>query len=507
MHPKNLNKGRKKYSSLSSETESEDNVIREEAIYPGLILKDNYILLKKIGFGNNATVWMTYQISSKTYLAIKIQDYQCFKDGCREVNIIKRINSYCETNKLDIYCVKMLDYFIHEEEQDVKFVCSVYNLYAGSLQMLLNNGKYKYGLPIPIVKKITKQLLIAASTLHDELEIIHTDVKPDNILFKGITQGQNEIIDLFNESDFDKKYTELRFKYSKNKNRLSEEIDLLATECVVAINNLEYNACASEELEPDNENDEEGFIDGDDDDYDDCDNDKYNFIDDDNYIYNENRTQSIDDDIDQLNNKQIYNLDETTTYNYKTVLNNRENSTDRTEVIDDKYVLNCVTALTDYGNSYFYNRRTKNEIQDRRYRAPEVILDLNYGYGCDIWSVACVTFELLTGFCLFEPDNEPINRDIHHLYLLEKNLGEIPISMKKVSKRSRFLFDKKRNYHIKNIEPFNHVPLKKRLMDQFLFSKNDAEIINDFLSGALTYIPKKRATARELLAHPWLRDN
>ena len=42
----------------------------------------------------------------------------------------------------------MLDYFVYAEDDETKYVCSVYDLYAGSIQMVLNEGKYKYGLPI-----------------------------------------------------------------------------------------------------------------------------------------------------------------------------------------------------------------------------------------------------------------------------------------------------------------------------------------------------------------------
>ena len=42
-------------------------------------------------------------------------------------------------------------------------------------------------------------------------------------------------------------------------------------------------------------------------------------------------------------------------------------------------------------------------MQTRQYRAPEVILGYNYDETIDIWSLACIIFELLTGDVLFEP--------------------------------------------------------------------------------------------------------
>jgi serine/threonine protein kinase len=475
--------------------------INEEIIFPGLILGKNYVLLKKIGSGNNASVWMTYRISTKSYYAIKIQDYQCYHDGCREVAIIKKINKYCNENQnKNIYCVKMLDYFVYAEDDETKYVCSVYDLFAGSIQMVLNEGKHKYGLPIPVVKRIARQLLTALSTMHGELKIIHTDIKPENILFKGMPEYQLEIINLFTKSNFQDKYDKLCVMCASDQEKFGQELEFLAMDSVKEICSLDTEIDNDEEFIPDDEDIDDEFIEGEEDD------DDYNSEDEDDKsnLYNE-RKQSVDDIIEHLDYSDIHDLEKEAEYDFVTILNNRPNTTDKKEVIDDMYVTNCETALTDFGNSYFFEKRTRNEIQDRRYRAPEVILDLNYGYASDIWSIACVVFELLTGFVLFEPDDFPLNKDIHHLFLMEKTLGPIPLVMKKTSKRNKFLFDKKRGYHIKNIETFDTAPLEERLVKQFLFSEQDAYDITDFLMCGLQYNPSDRMSAKEMLNHFWLK--
>ena len=40
------------------------------------------------------------------------------------------------------------------------------------------------------------------------------------------------------------------------------------------------------------------------------------------------------------------------------------------------------------------------------YRAPEIILGLNYSFGIDLWSFGCVLVELHTGVPLFPGENE-----------------------------------------------------------------------------------------------------
>ncbi|AYV85597.1 MAG: hypothetical protein Satyrvirus25_2 [Satyrvirus sp.] len=477
-----------------------------EIIYPGLILKNDYILLKQIGYGSNATVWIVYMISKKCVLAMKIQNHECFKDGCKEVAILEKINSYTKENpSKNTNCIKMLDYFIYEEKKNMRYVCSVYDLYGGNLNILLQKGKYKYGYPIQVVKKITKQLLNALVILHNDLKIIHTDVRPENILFKGLPDYYLKIFNAFTYSGFNEKYEDLLKKYSNNQPKLMEELEVLAVVSVKRIelvdNNYESSSeedSASASASDEYVSEEESNLDGENGSSDlsvISDDDKYN-----------KRNQSIDDVIEILDYTEMHNLDQEAGYNFDNILNNRENSGDKVEVVSDSYIINCEIVLTDFGNAYFFNKKTKNEIQSRFYRAPEVILDLNYDYLCDIWSVSCVVFELLTGFALFNVAENPLNKDIHQLYLMEKILGPMPLSMKKKSRRTRFLFDRKRNYHIKNVEKFKPFPLKEKLIKQFMFSERDAYEINDFLMCGFSYLPSQRMTAKQLLCHKWLNS-
>lgn len=459
-------------------------------IYPGLVLKGDYILLKVIGYGNNARVWIAYQISSKSFIAMKIQDFQGYRDGCREVAIVKKINAYADLHKFkDTNCIKLLDFFVYEAMEDIRFVCSIYYLYADSLILVLENGKYKYGLPIHVVKSITRQLLNACSILHNDLKIIHTDIRPANILFKGTSEIQSQVMQLFIRSGFQEKYDKLCLN-QKDKKRFKTDLEILAVESVSAICALEKSKRQRHSSPSRAIQEEDDLVEGEDDDN--CLN---------------SREQSVEDLIEYIDQYEMHDLEAGGDYDFDSVLNNRANgtTTDTREMIDENCIYNCQIVLTDFGNSYFSNNRTKNEIQDRLYRAPEIILDLNYGYSCDMWSIGCLVFELLTGFPLFAPEYDPLNADLQHLYLLEKTLGPMPIALKKKSKRCRFLFDKKRNYHIKNVKEFVQVPLKDRLTKQFLFSESDAREIAAFLLCVLRYDPNQRVTAKNLLNHSWLK--
>ena len=57
--------------------------------------------------------------------------------------------------------------------------------------------------------------------------------------------------------------------------------------------------------------------------------------------------------------------------------------------------------VIDFGSSCFEDERLYTYIQSRFYRSPEVLLGLPYGPAIDVWSMACILAELLTGFPLF----------------------------------------------------------------------------------------------------------
>lgn len=58
----------------------------------------------------------------------------------------------------------------------------------------------------------------------------------------------------------------------------------------------------------------------------------------------------------------------------------------------------CEVKLIDFGSSCFSTDHPTTYIQSRSYRAPEVILGLDYDGRIDVWSLGCVIAEQLTGY-------------------------------------------------------------------------------------------------------------
>ena len=77
-----------------------------------------------------------------------------------------------------------------------------------------------------------------------------------------------------------------------------------------------------------------------------------------------------------------------------------------------------VYKVVDLGNACWTTEHFSDDIQTRQYRSPEVIIGSGYDTSADIWSLACMVFELVTGDYLFDPKpSDEYPRDEDHLAL------------------------------------------------------------------------------------------
>ncbi|KAF7258904.1 hypothetical protein EG68_03941 [Paragonimus skrjabini miyazakii] len=66
----------------------------------------------------------------------------------------------------------------------------------------------------------------------------------------------------------------------------------------------------------------------------------------------------------------------------------------------------CSIKVIDFGSSCYLDKRIYTYIQSRFYRAPEIILGMEYGTPIDMWSLGCIVAEMITGLPLFPGENE-----------------------------------------------------------------------------------------------------
>lgn len=114
-----------------------------------------------------------------------------------------------------------------------------------------------------------------------------------------------------------------------------------------------------------------------------------------------------------------------------------------------KQDMNIKVKIADLGNACWQHNHFTDAIQTRHYRCLEVILGAEYGPSADIWSAACMAFELATGDYLFEPhEGQDYSRDDDHLAHIIELLGDIPLNITQTGKYAKTFFNKKGMFHL-----------------------------------------------------------
>lgn len=94
--------------------------------------------------------------------------------------------------------------------------------------------------------------------------------------------------------------------------------------------------------------------------------------------------------------------------------------------------------LADLSNACWINHHFPMIIQTPPYRSPESIIGSRFGPPADIWSLACVAFELMTGEPLFDANR----KDCYHLTQMQNYLGDFPIDYTCSGESAKHFFTK-----------------------------------------------------------------
>ncbi|BEI79913.1 hypothetical protein CcaverHIS002_0104420 [Cutaneotrichosporon cavernicola] len=171
---------------------------------------------------------------------------------------------------------------------------------------------------------------------------------------------------------------------------------------------------------------------------------------------------------------------------------------------DPNSLKRVTVKIADLGNACWVDHHFTNDIQTRQYRCPEIILGTRWGPSVDIWSAACLIFELLTGDYLFDPQpGTKYDRDDDHVAQIMELLGEMPKSLALSGKYSRDMFHTRGD--LRHIQRLRFWPLLSVLKEKYLMEAEEAELLTSFILPMLHYYPDSRAPASELVKHEWLK--
>jgi serine/threonine-protein kinase SRPK3 len=480
---------------------SEESTLEE--IYRGLVLQGKYILIEKIGKGTFATVWASYNIITNSYFAVKIQnvdDYKCAQDELRYYDIINKAQNI---HKPHLNISSLYEHFEHEVNEGIHY-CFVFHLAAGSIYDVIRYFKYGTAInpfELNAIKTIIYQTILAIKACNENYKIIHTDIRPENILVCGLNKRMDMFNKLFKIEDINKAITERRKKYIKKykKKNVGSEWESTTLE-EVAVGYLDkifenpFFDSAKNYYDSDDESGSESDSE----------------IDNDNE--NENKTNVCNNT--QIAHDKYYDLSQDgtdTEYSEEFIHSyDDDDENDNLLPIDQNYLKPDAIKikLTDFGSACTYDRKYNN-IQTRHYRAPEVVLGNTFDASCDIWSVGCVVYEIITGEILFKPNKTSTTcRDTYHLYMMYKLLGPIDSKILDKTKGKKLFFTNDNVLKIdKVIKPSSlSAKMLSDMQNNAKYSNmTEEEIIGaaDFITLTLNYNPSLRPTPDQLLQHKW----
>eukprot|EP00937_MAST-01D_sp_MAST-1D-sp2_P005243 g5243.t1 len=167
------------------------------------------------------------------------------------------------------------------------------------------------------------------------------------------------------------------------------------------------------------------------------------------------------------------------------------------------------SCLIDLGNARRAEecRGSDDVVQSRPYRAPEVLLGLGFGAAADVWSFACVLFELVSGQLLFDVEGAGPggDDDEHHLAQCIELLGAPPRALLRGARAKR-LFDFEGELRCGLHPTPRSAPLARRLVLAGL-AEQQAEDAAAFLLPCLRYDPAQRASAADLCTHAQMKKS
>jgi len=166
--------------------------------------------------------------------------------------------------------------------------------------------------------------------------------------------------------------------------------------------------------------------------------------------------------------------------------------------------------LIDFGSSCSVGSKIYKYIQSRFYRAPEVLLELEYECPIDMWSLGCTLVEMHTGEPLFAGRDET-----DQISKIAEVCGLPPEHMIRASPKIKkfFLFQQGSNtYKLRtntgqrDLMNILNVPRKARV-DTPGHTHADYNSFLDLIKQMLCYDPHLRITPIDALQHPFIVNN
>jgi serine/threonine protein kinase len=330
------------------------------AAYPIQLGNRSILPIDVIGGGSCGVLWLSYVWPEKKFCAVKIMnDLTEYEDEICHLSAVRE---------------KFVPYITHGKISNpqplgiIVLECLGYTLSQLSEFQVLSK---------PIIKKLFNILQEFLTIIHTKYNLIHADIKPENIMVRGSPSIDQQVAIDFFESHFGKNPNITMCDHTFREKCLKNFSDHYNQEfCILTESESENESESESESESENKSESESD--------------------------NESESESQSESENELENES------------KIVLDQKRYDEAIAQIMNGK------VYLIDFGNAFTRSDKEEPNMTTVYYRHPALFENKNPLQRVDKWALGCTLYELEKGKILFDPDRGNI-RDQHSKFM--KNLG------------------------------------------------------------------------------------
>ncbi|XP_023561081.1 SRSF protein kinase 3 isoform X5 [Octodon degus] len=457
----------------------------------GDLFNGRYHVVRKLGWGHFSTVWLCWDIQRKRFVALKVVKSagHYTETAVDEIKLLKCVRDSDPSDPKRETIVQLIDDFRISGVNGVH-VCMVLEVLGHQLLRWIIKSNYQ-GLPVPCVKSIVRQVLHGLDYLHTKCKIIHTDIKPENILLcvgdtyirrlaaeatewqqSGAPPPSRSTVSTAPQEVLTGKLSKNKRKKMRRKRKLQKRLleerlrDLQRLEAMEAVGQAEDSGSRLEGGSGSTSS--SGCHPG----------------------GAQASTSPVSSSPAPEGHRSLSPSSQTSGFSGSlfsavscSILSGSSNQRETGGLLSPSAPFGALNLLV-------------NPLEPQN--ADKIKVKI-----ADLGNACWVAFELATGDYLFEPHSgEDYSRDEDHIAHIVELLGDIPPAFALSGRYSREFFN--RRGELRHIHNLKHWGLYEVLMEKYEWPLEQATQFSAFLLPMMEYLPEKRASAADCLQHPWL---